>query len=87
MRPVQEVMPAYARAHAAMHGGGGGGLQQRAHFAQDGARTLLAYIGAEYEVYALFDALVDRAAAVAMCQRLCAWIKAQHADLFVPLSV
>ena len=72
-------MPAYARAHAAMHGGGA--LQQRAHYTQDGARTLLAYIGAEYEVYALFAALVDRAAAVGI------WIKAQHADLFVPLSV
>ena len=49
-------------------------------------RTLLAYTGAEYEVYALFDALMDRAAASGICQRLCAWIKAQHADLFVPLS-
>lgn len=38
------------------------------------------------QVYAQFDALVDRAAAVGACQRLCGWIKAQHADLFVPLS-
>ena len=78
-------MPAYARAHVAMHANGA--AQQHAHYRQDGAHTLLAYTGAEYEVYALFDALVDRAAAVGICQRLCAWIKAQHAELFLPLSV
>ena len=80
-------MPAYARAHTAMFDGRiTGPPVQHAHYVQDEARTVLAYTGAEYEVYAQFDALVDRAAAVGMCQRLCGWIKGQHADLFVPLS-
>ena len=39
----------------------------------------------EYEVFALFDALAELDVAAAVCQRLCAWIKAQQADLFVPL--
>lgn len=46
---------------------------------------VLAYAGPEYEVFALFDALAELDAAAAVCQRLCAWIKAQQADLFVPL--
>ena len=50
-------------------------------------RAVLAYVGAEYEVYAQFDALTDRSGALAMCQRLCTYIKNQHSDLFVPLSL
>ena len=46
---------------------------------------VLAYAGPEYEVFALFDALAELDAAAAVCQRLCAWVKAQQADLFVPL--
>lgn len=79
-------MPAYARVHAAMFGEGGH-VRQRVHFTRDDARVALAYTGAEYEVYAQFDTLLDRNAAVAICQRLCAWIKGQHAELFVPLSL
>ncbi|CAL8471447.1 g10989 [Coccomyxa elongata] len=82
----QEVMPAYARVHAAMFGDGGD-VRQRVHFTRDNSRVALAYTGAEYEVYAQFDTLLDRNAAVAICQRLCAWIKGQHAELFVPLSL
>lgn len=79
-------MPAYARVHAAMVSEGGH-ARQRVHFTRDSAHTVLAYSGAEYEVYALFDALVERPAATAICQRLCAWIKGQHTELFLPLSV
>ena len=82
----QEVMPAYARVHAAMFGEGGI-VRQRVHFTRDDSRVALAYTGAEYEVYAQFDTLLDRSTAVAICQRLCAWIKGQHAELFVPLSL
>ncbi len=46
---------------------------------------VLAYAGPEYEVFAYFDALAELDAAAAICQRLCAWVKAQQADLFVPL--
>lgn len=78
-------MPAYARVHAAMFSEAGH-ARQRVHFTRDDSRAVLAYIGAEYVVYAQFDALLDRNAAVATCQRLCAWIKGQHAELFVPPS-
>jgi hypothetical protein len=79
-------MPAYARVHAAMFSKDGAARQQ-VHFVQEDARTVLAFTAAEYEVYALFDGLVEKTAAVAICQRLCAWIKGQHSDIFVPLSL
>lgn len=82
----QEVMPAYARVHAAMFTKGGAAKQQ-VHFVQDDSRSVLAFTAAEYEVYALFDGLVEKSAAVLICQRLCAWIKGLHSEIFVPLSV
>jgi len=83
---VQEVMPAYARAHAAVHDLQGA-VRQRVHFCRTDRRVVLAYVGAEYEVFAQFDALTDRSGALAMCQRLCAYIKNQQSDLFVPMSL
>ena len=92
---VQAVMPAYARMHTAMAPSGittidpGGGpapaARQRVHWTQDETCTLLGYASAEYELYTVFDPLVERATAVAMCQRLVAWLKTQHAQLFIPL--
>ena len=83
---LQEVMPAYARAHAAVHDAQGA-VRQRVHFCRTDERVLLAYVGAEYEVFAQFDALTDRGSALAVCQRLCAYIKNQQSDLFVPMSL
>jgi hypothetical protein len=83
---MQDVMPAYARAHAAMFSESGAARQQ-VHFVQDDVWSVLAFIAAEYEVYCLFDGLVEKSTAVSMCQRLCSWIKGQHSDLFVPLSL
>lgn len=108
----QLVMPAYARAHAAMFRSseaaraarlasaaasrsGKGPVSSRAespslpphrvHWVVDDNFALLAFAGAEYEVYALFDALTDCATAQTITQKLSAYIKVQHADLFMPL--
>lgn len=108
----QLVMPAYARAHAAMFRSseaaraarlasaaasrsGKGPVSSRVespslpphrvHWLVDDNFALLAFAGAEYEVYALFDALTDCATAQTITQKLSAYIKVQHADLFMPL--
>lgn len=83
---LQEVMPAYARAHAAVHDAQGA-IRQRVHFCRTDRRVLLTYVGAEYEISAQFDALTDSASALAVCQRLCAYIKNQQSDLFAPMSL
>ncbi|KAK9839324.1 hypothetical protein WJX81_008143 [Elliptochloris bilobata] len=64
------VVPAYARAHAAVWRAGAGGapaLQARTHYFRDGDRVVLAYAGPEYGVFALFDALVELDAAAGRC--------------------
>ena len=57
----------------------------RVYFHRTDEFSVLAYASAEYEMYALFDALAQKPAIVRICQRLCAWIKAQQAELFVPV--
>ena len=79
-------MPAYARIHAAVRSEQGS-VKQRVHFCRTDGGAMLAYVGAEYEVFAQFDALMDRSSALAVCQRLCNYIKNQHSDLFVPMSL
>jgi hypothetical protein len=82
-------MMAYGRVHAAMHAqkseDGKKLPAQRIHFQQDDCCTILAFAGAEFELYAAFDALVQRAHALEMCQKLSAWVKANQATLFVPV--
>lgn len=55
------------------------------YFQSSDELSALAYASAEYEMYALFDPLAQKQAIVQICQRLCAWIKAQQAELFVPM--
>lgn len=57
----------------------------RVHFLRNDRLTTLAYVSPEYEIYAQYDALVDKEAATGICNRLAAWIKQHQADLFVPL--
>jgi len=87
---MQAVMVAYGRVHAAMHGerpddGSTPPPTQRIHFQQDECCTILAFSGAEFELYAAFDALVLKAQALEICQRLSGWVKANQATLFVPV--
>ena len=57
----------------------------KVHWAQGSQLTSLAFIGAQYRMYALFDALVTHQTATIICQRISAWIKSQQALLFVPV--
>ena len=57
----------------------------KVHWAQGSQLTSLAFIGAQYRLYALFDALVTHQTATIICQRISAWIKSQQALLFVPV--
>ena len=60
-------------------------LKQQVHWVFDGCISVLALVGPEYELYALFDALTDKDTAMSICHRLSVWIKGQQADLFMPL--
>ncbi|KAL0025925.1 hypothetical protein WJX77_003954 [Trebouxia sp. C0004] len=60
-------------------------VKQQVHWAFDGRISVLAFVGPEYELYALFDAMTAKDTAMRICHRLSVWIKGQQADLFMPL--
>ena len=39
--------------------------------------------GPEFELYATFDPLTDKVAAVTICNRLCAWLREHEPSLFM----
>eukprot|EP00884_Botryococcus_braunii_P019029 jgi/Botrbrau1/580/Bobra.0010s0046.1 len=84
----QAVMPAYATVRAMLFREEGtsvaGQVPGRVHFRRNDRLTTLAYVGPEYEIYAQYDALVDKETATGICNRLATWIKQHQADLFVP---
>ena len=55
------------------------------HWAQGSRLTSLAFVGAQYQLFAIFDALVTHQTATLICQRISAWIKRQQGLLFVPV--
>lgn len=59
-------------------------MKQQVHWAFDGHISVLAFVGPEYELYALFDTMTDKESAMRICHRLSVWIKAQQADFFMP---
>ena len=82
-------MMTYSRMHAAMHPDAGnltstGRPSQRVRYEQDKVCTALGFIGAEFELYAAFDALVLKREALEICQRIASWVKANQATLFAP---
>ena len=86
----QDVLPLYSWVHAAVYRADeplgnppASPLQVYYHSTSD--FSVLAYASVEYELYALFDAVAQKANIVQICQRLCAWIKAQQGELFVPM--
>ena len=91
MSPLQELVLAYKRVHAAVfhtEQASTSGRQQRplrVHWCQDSSLTSLSFTGPEYCLFALFDALTDQQTATQICQRVSAWIKQQQARLFVTL--
>lgn len=60
-------------------------MKQQVQWAFGGRMSALAFVGPEYELYALFDAMTDKGDAMRICHRLSVWVKGQQADLFMPL--
>lgn len=87
---TQDVMPLYCRIHAAVFRadedlGSPTAAPLRVYYHSTDEFSALAYASAEYELYALFDPVSQKEVVVRICQRLCAWVKAQQSELFVPV--
>ena len=87
---MQDVLPLYSRIHAAVFRAdeprsNPPASPLRVYYHSTDEFAALAYVSAEYELYALFDAAAQKQVIVHICQRLCSWVKSQQAELFVPL--
>jgi hypothetical protein len=76
------VLREYQRVHALAHSGTKG-EQHRVHYRAGPTHVSLLCVGPEFELYATFDALTDKAAAVTICNRLCAWLHEHEPSLFM----
>ena len=53
---------------------------RRVHYEVCDDHVLLGCVGSDFELYVALDPLTRRSAAVAVCNRLCAWLRAEEAD-------
>ncbi|KAK3263019.1 hypothetical protein CYMTET_28154, partial [Cymbomonas tetramitiformis] len=83
----KRLLREYQRLHAAVHldtvPGHPESQSHRVHFRGSEQYVLLATISAEFELYAAFDPLTDKSAAVSICNRLSGWMRGEEADLFI----
>jgi len=77
-RLLREYQRVYALTHSPTKS-----EQHRVHFRSGEKQVLLAVMGQDFELYAAFDPLTDKASAVPICNRLCAWLNQKEADLFM----
>ena len=79
-----DVLQDYQHMVYSMRGGGGGseGKHRVEHRAFEGY-SMLAFVATEFELYAVFDPLVEISEAVGLCNGLCAWIQGRSEELFL----
>lgn len=55
------------------------------HFERSEDFVLLACAGTDFELVVALDPTTEQSAAVAVCNRLCAWLRQEEPQLFVPV--
>jgi hypothetical protein len=79
----KRLLREYQRVFAITHANPSMTAQHRVHFRAGENHVLLAVMGQDFELYATFDPLTDKASAVPICNRLCVWLNQKEADLFM----
>ncbi|XVE79759.1 hypothetical protein DITRI_Ditri14bG0082400 [Diplodiscus trichospermus] len=72
---------AYRRLYASMHDEGIG--PHKTQFRRDENYVLLCWVTQDFELYAAFDPLADKALAIKTCNRVCQWIKDVENEIFL----
>ncbi|XP_071690352.1 vacuolar fusion protein MON1 homolog [Rutidosis leptorrhynchoides] len=72
---------AYQKLYASMHDKGVG--PHKTQFRRDGCYVLLCWVTPDFELYAAFDPLADKAAAIRICNRVCQWVKDVENEIFL----
>ncbi|KAL8167469.1 hypothetical protein V2J09_008968 [Rumex salicifolius] len=71
----------YQKLHASMYDKGVG--PHKTQFRRDENYVLLCWVTQDFELYAAFDPLADKALAIKTCNRVCQWVKDVENDIFL----
>ncbi|KAK2980562.1 hypothetical protein RJ640_006055, partial [Escallonia rubra] len=72
---------AYQKLYSSMHDKGNG--PHKTQFRRDENYVLLCWVTQDFELYAAFDPLADKALAIKTCNRVCQWVKDVENEIFL----
>lgn len=72
---------AYQKLYSSMHDKGIG--PHKTQFRRDENYVLLCWVTQDFELYAAFDPLADKAVAIKTCNRVCQWVKDVENEIFL----
>ncbi|WOL01953.1 protein SAND [Canna indica] len=77
----KRLFRAYQRLYASMHDKGTG--PHKTQFRRDEDFVLLCWITQDFELYAAFDPLAEKAQAIKTCNRVCQWVRDLENEIFL----
>lgn len=80
LKQQKRLYRAYQRLYASMHDGNG---PHKTQFRRDENYVLLCWVTQDFELYAAFDPLADKALAIKVCNRVCQWVKDVENEIFL----
>ncbi|KAL5565677.1 hypothetical protein UlMin_028841 [Ulmus minor] len=80
-RQQKRLYRAYQKLYASMHDKGIG--PHKTQFRRDENYVLLCWVTQDFELYAAFDPLADKATAIKVCNRVCQWVKDVENEIFL----
>ncbi|PON76800.1 Vacuolar fusion protein MON [Parasponia andersonii] len=80
-RQQKRLYRAYQKLYASMHEKGIG--PHKTQFRRDENYVLLCWVTQDFELYAAFDPLADKALAIKTCNRVCQWVKDVENEIFL----
>ncbi|GAA0176583.1 hypothetical protein LIER_29552 [Lithospermum erythrorhizon] len=80
LKQQKKLLRAYQKLYVSMHEKDGG--PHKTQFRRDENYVLLCWVTADFELYAAFDPLADKALAIKTCNRVCRWVKDVENDIF-----
>ncbi|KAG5515491.1 hypothetical protein RHGRI_036515 [Rhododendron griersonianum] len=81
LRQQKRLYRAYEKLYASMHDKGVG--PHKTQFRRDENYVLLCWVTQDFELYAAFDPLADKALAIKTCNRVCQWVKDVENEIFL----
>ncbi|CAN0916371.1 Vacuolar fusion protein MON1 homolog [Linum grandiflorum] len=72
---------AYQKLYVSMHSKGTG--PHKTQFRRDESYVLLCWVTPDFELYAAFDPLADKALAIKTCNKVCQWVKDVENEIFL----